>query len=386
MMKIRTTATLALTAVGAFAGETIQETEKPENNGDWCERFDSLTEIYKDKKNPYIQEVELYLRAHYQLGHTEGNFFGRDFSGAGGEFRRFRVGAAIEFLDGFKLVGRINVEDGDYRDDKIAYDDFDQLYLEYDFGDVGIFENVVLGYGRYKIAFGGEEHDSSSEIKTVERSNLNNFFAPRRSTGFSLEADYEDVEMKFGVYTTDREEALADWNAGVAYYAGFDFDLGKDHNLLVDFLYNDADPTKEQDSIGYKWATSVTHLSEIGDIDLFLNATYGRTHGGNDVYGFVVMPSKELIKDKLEAVVRYQYANADASVFEISDRNVVNVARAEGNSIRPGNLNHTIYAGLNYNLCEDHARFQIGAEYETLTGRFLDVEATTLWAAFKLDF
>jgi hypothetical protein len=386
MIKIRTTAILALTAVGAFAGEAIQETEKPENNGDWCERFDSLTEIYKDKKNPYIQEVELYLRAHYQFGHTEGNFFGRDFSGAGGEFRRFRVGAAIEFLDGFKLVGRINVEDGDYRDDKIAYDDFDQLYLEYDFGDVGIFENVVLGYGRYKIAFGGEEHDSSSEIKTVERSNLNNFFAPRRSTGFSLEADYEDVEMKFGVYTTDREEALADWNAGVAYYAGFDFDLGKDHNLLVDFLYNDADPTKEQDSIGYKWATSVTHLSEIGDIDLFLNATYGRTHGGNDVYGFVVMPSKELIKDKLEAVVRYQYANADASVFEISDRNVVNVARAEGNSIRPGNLNHTIYAGLNYNLCEDHARFQIGAEYETLTGRFLDVEATTLWAAFKLDF
>ena len=386
MMKIRTTAILALTAVGAFAGEAIQETEKPKNNGDWCERFDSLAQIYKDKKNPYIQEVELYFRAHYQFGHTEGNFFGRDFSGAGGEFRRFRVGAAIEFLDGFKLVGRINVEDGDYRDDKIAYDDFDQLYLEYDFGDVGIFENVVLGYGRYKIAFGGEEHDSSSEIKTVERSNLNNFFAPRRSTGFSLEADYEDVEMKFGVYTTDREEALADWNAGVAYYAGFDFDLGKDHNLLVDFLYNDADPTKEQDSIGYKWATSVTHLSEIGDIDLFLNATYGRTHGGNDVYGFVVMPSKELIKDKLEAVVRYQYANADASVFEISDRNVVNVARAEGNSIRPGNLNHTIYAGLNYNLCEDHARFQIGAEYETLTGRFLDVEATTLWAAFKLDF
>jgi hypothetical protein len=386
MMKIRTAATLALTAAGAFAGETIQETEKPENNGDWCERFDSLAEIYKDKKNPYIQEVELYLRAHYQFGHTEGNLFGRDFSGDGGEFRRFRVGAAIEFLDGFKLVGRINVEDGDYRDDKIAYDDFDQLYLEYDFGDVGIFENVVLGYGRYKVAFGGEEHDSSSEIKTVERSNLNNFFAPRRSTGFSLEADYEDVEMKFGVYTTDREEALADWNAGVAYYAGFNFDLGKDHNLLVDFLYNDADPTKEQDSIGYKWATSVTHLSEIGDIDLFLNATYGRTHGGSDVYGFVVMPSKELIKDKLEAVVRYQYANADASVFEINDRNVVNVAKAEGNSIRPGNLNHTIYAGLNYNLCEDHARFQIGAEYETLTGRFVDVEATTLWAAFKLDF
>ena len=98
------------------------------------------------------------------------------------------------------------------------------------------------------------------------------------------------------------------------------------------------------------------------------------------------MPSTEIIKDKLEAVVRYQYANADARVFKINKRNVNNVASADGVGINPGDLNHTIYAGLNYFLCEDHARFQIGAEYETLTGRFLDVEATTLWAAFKLDF
>ncbi|MDB4434273.1 OprO/OprP family phosphate-selective porin [Akkermansiaceae bacterium] len=404
-MKIRTIATLALTAVGAFAGETIQEAEKPENNGDWCDRFDSPSQIYKDKKNPYIQEIELYFRAHYQFGYTDGDNLGQNFSGHGGEFRRFRVGAAVEFLDGFKLVGRINVEEGGYRDYKPGYDGFDQLYLEYDFGDVGVFENVTLGYGRYKIAFGGEEHDSSREIKTVERSNLNNYFAPDRSTGVSLEAEYGDVKMHFGVFTTDEEEALADWKspstsrscsfgclttAGVAYYASFEFDLGKKNDLIVDFIYNDANPAVEADSIGYEWAASVTHLSEIGDIDLFLNATYGKTHGGNDVYGFVVMPSTELIKNKLEAVVRYQYANADARVFKINDRNVDNVADADGvgigNRLGDGDLNHTIYAGLNYFLCEDHAKFQIGAEYETLTGRFVDVEATTLWAAFKLDF
>ncbi|MDA7862219.1 OprO/OprP family phosphate-selective porin [Akkermansiaceae bacterium] len=385
-MKIRTIATLALTAVGAFAGETTQEAEKPENNGDWCDRFDSLSQIYKDKKNPYIQEIELYFRAHYQFGYTDGDNLGQNFSGHGGEFRRFRVGAAVEFLDGFKLVGRINVEEGGYRDDKIGYDGFDQLYLEYDFGDVGVFDNIVLGYGRYKIDVGGEEHDSSSEIKTVERSNLNNFFAPDRSTGFTLEAEYGDAAMTFGVFTTDEEEALADWNAGTAYFASVDFDLGKDHNLILDFLYNDTNPASKIDSIGYEWAASVTHLSEIGDIDLFLNATYGRTRGGNDVYGFVVMPSTELIKNKLEAVVRYQYANADARVFEINKRNVDNVADADGVGIGAGDLNHTIYAGLNYFLCEDHAKFQIGAEYETLTGRFTDVEATTLWAAFKLDF
>ncbi|MDB4377911.1 OprO/OprP family phosphate-selective porin, partial [Akkermansiaceae bacterium] len=380
----------ALTTVGAFAGDTFQETAPPENNGDWCDRFEDLGDLYKDKKNPYIQEVDLFFRAHYQFGYTDGDNLGQDFSGDGGEFRRFRVGAAIEFLDGFKLVSRINIQEGGFRDDKIGYDDFDQLYLEYGFGDVGVFENVTLGYGRYKIAFGGEEHNSSAEIKTVERSNLNNFFAPDRSTGFTLEAEYGDAAMTFGVFTTDEEEALADWNAGTAYFASVDFDLGKDHNLILDFLYNDTNPASNPaskiDSIGYEWAASVTHLSEIGDIDLFLNATYGRTHGGNDVYGFVVMPSTELIKNKLEAVVRYQYANADARVFEIYKRNVDNVADADGVGIGAGDLNHTIYAGLNYFLCEDHAKFQIGAEYETLTGRFTDVEATTLWAAFKLDF
>ncbi|MDB4369315.1 OprO/OprP family phosphate-selective porin [Akkermansiaceae bacterium] len=411
-MKIRTTAILALTVVGAFAGETIQEAEKPENNGDWCDRFDSLSQIYKDKENPYIQEIELYFRAHYQFGYTDGDNLGQNFSGHGGEFRRFRVGAAVEFLDGFKLVGRINVEEGGYRDDKIGYDDFDQLYLEYDFGDVGVFENVVLGYGRYKIAVGGEEHDSSRDIKTVERSNLNNYFAPDRSTGVSLEAEYGEVKMHFGVFTTDEAEALANWNAGVdfgvftpdeaealanwnagvAYYASFNFDVGKKKELIVDFIYNDInaegqDPDNNSDSIGYEWAASVTHLSEIGKIDLFLNATYGKTHAGDSVYGVVVMPSTFLIEDKLEAVVRYQYAASDAvDGFSINKRNVDNVADADGVGIGAGDSNHTIYAGLNYFLCEDHAKFQIGAENETLTGGFTNVEATTLWAAFKLDF
>ena len=383
--------TLALSTFSASAGDgfpAFEESKKPKkpNNGNWSERFQDLGNLYKDKKNPYIQEVDLSFRAHYQFSHTDGDNLGQDFSEDGGELRRFRVGAAIEFLNGFKLVGRANLEDGGFRDDKIGYNNFDQLYLEYDFGDVGIFENVVLGYGRYKINVGGEEHDSSREIKTVERSNLNNFFAPERSTGVSLEAEYRDVKMNYGIFTTDQAEVLANWNAGVAYYASFNIDAGKKKELIVDFIYNDADPATEADSIGYEWATSITHLSEIGKIDLFLNATYGKTHGGNDVYGFVIMPSTELIKNKLEAVVRYQYANADARAFQINNRNIRNVADTDGVGIGRGDLNHTLYAGLNYFLLEEGAQLQIGAEYETLTGPFTDVEATTLWAAFKLDF
>ena len=51
-----------------------------------------------------------------------------------------------------------------------------ELNLEYSVGDVAGFEDVTVGYGRYKVAFGGEESSSSKKIKTVERSNLNNFY------------------------------------------------------------------------------------------------------------------------------------------------------------------------------------------------------------------
>ena len=383
---------------GAFAGDvTVIPVSEPEPCGDWCDTLKNIGSVYKDKENPFIQEVKFFGRAHYQWGQTDGEIGGADFDGNGDELRRLRFGTSVKFLNAFKLSARANYENGGFRDTSIRYSSFDELNLEYSVGDVAGFEDVTVGYGRYKVAFGGEEHESSKKIKTVERSNLNNFYAPKRATGVKIEAEKNDIDFTLGVFSTEGgREALADWNGGVAYLASMALEVA-DGDLSLDVLYNDS--TKAEDDVfkDNEWAASATYETEVGGFDLFTNATYGETHDGDNVYGIVIMPSKELIEDKLEAVVRYQWARSSgADLLEGSKRNL-NETREWLEKQQPsssttlldpakGDENHTIYAGLNYFLCDHNAKLMTGVEYETIDGGERDAEATTFWLAARMYF
>ncbi len=140
--------------------------------------------------------------------------------------------------------------------------------------------------------------------------------------------------------------------------------------------------------IGYDWAASATYETEVGGFDLFTNATYGETADGDNVYGIVIMPSKELIEDKLEAVVRYQWARSSgADLLRPQSRNVRNTAGLDGIGTVPrGDENHTIYGGLNYFLCGHNAKLMAGVEYETVSGGVADTDATTFWLAARMFF
>ena len=380
------------TTLSALAGDISVAPPAPVNNGNWCDTLQDMGTLYKDNKSPYIQEIKVFGRAHYQFSYVDGENNTQDFSEDGGELRRLRFGTSVKFLNGFKALGRANFEKGGFRSDQLGYNSMDELYLEYGFGDAAGFEDITIGYGRYKVAFGGEEQTSSKKIKTVERSNISNFFAPNRSTGLLVEASHSDIDFTMGVLSTDADQTLGQWDEGIAYYGSAALEVPTG-DLIVDFIYNDANPLLDEDTFGYEWATSLTNDSKIGSWDLFLNATYGETHAGNEVYGVVVMPSTELIEDKLEAVFRYQYAGSDnVNGLKINGRAVRNSYKAftGGTNMNQGDENHTFYAGLNYFLCDHNAKVMVGVEYETLEGgagvTSVDLEATTLWAAFRMYF
>ncbi|MDB4522489.1 porin [bacterium] len=143
------------TTLSAFAGDMSVAPPAPVNNGNWCDALQGIGTIYKDKNNPYIQEIKVFGRAHYQFSSTDGEYNGTDFDSNGGELRRLRFGTSIKFLNDFKLVGRVNLESGGYRTDKLEFANFDELYLTYNVGDLGAFEDVSFTYGRLKLAFGG---------------------------------------------------------------------------------------------------------------------------------------------------------------------------------------------------------------------------------------
>ncbi|MDB4436220.1 OprO/OprP family phosphate-selective porin, partial [Akkermansiaceae bacterium] len=371
--KMIITASLAVSTLSALAdGGAVILAPEPINNGNWCDSLKDIGTVYKDKSNPYIQEVKFFGRAHYQWGYTDGEYNGLDFDGNGDELRRFRVGTSVKFLNGFKLAGRVNLEEGGFRDTDFGFGGFDELYLNYVFGDVLGLEDVSVGYGRYKMAFGGEEHTSSKKIKTVERSNINNIFAPRRATGAIIGASFGDVDYTASVFSTDRNaETFGSWNggnrSGIGYILSAEFEaLGGD--VTADAMFYDGAVGNDV-SKRVKWAGSLTYETEIGNWDLFTNATYGEVNG-EDVYGIVIMPSTYLVEDKLEAVFRYQYANSTADSIGINSRNVRNVAANDTPvvTVGAGDINHTIYAGLNYYLCGHNAKVMAGVEYETLSG------------------
>jgi hypothetical protein len=384
----------AASAVSALAGDFSAEPmpAKPaskSNGGDWCENLQDIGKVYKNKDNPWIQEVEFAGRIHQQWGYTDGSDNGRDFSNDGDELRRLRLEMDVKFLNGFTLTSSVNFERGEFRNTSLGFDSFNELTLDYDFGDIGVFKKVELGYGRYRFGFGGEEGFSSNEIKTIERSLLNNEFAGERVTGARGSFEVGDnIDFVFGVFTTDEDpETFGSWDGGVLYHLGSDFDAFGGH-LDLQAFYNDATEI-ESEVLDYRWAVSATYETEIGKFDLFTNFTYGEDYNSDAVYGFVIMPSTELIKNKLEAVIRYQWAYSEDGDLRPQKRNVGAVAADDfgfGMELPKGKKNHNVYAGLNYFLCDHNAKAMVGVEYETNEGAGADTEATTVWGALRFSF
>ncbi|MGE9268619.1 MAG: porin [Verrucomicrobiales bacterium] len=387
---IRTIGVGIAATAAAHAGEMVMPKNPvapaPAPAGDWCDTLQTFGTLYKDKSNPFIQEFKVFGRFQYQWGYTDGETNGNDFDGNGDEIRRFRLGTQIKFLNGFKLKANANLEEGGFRNHEIGYHSLDEAYLAYSFGEVGSFDDLSLSVGRHKYNFTGEAHTSSKSIKTVERSNVANaFYNSARPTSVMLTVEREGMSLTGGVLSTDEDPEFGGWDEGIAYYLTGDFAVGNG-NVIVDFTYNDADPATEVDGIGYEWGLSAAYFTEIANWELMVNGVYGENHGGDALYGLVIMPSTFLIEDRLELVGRYQFFGSDGDNVKINSRNVRNVASHDGASISTGDSNHTFYAGLNYYLCDHNAKIMTGVEYETLEGSNEDLDATTVWAAFRMFF
>ena len=61
----------------AFAGPAA---ETASNSGDWCSMLKSKPRLYKNKENPYIQEIGIEGRLQWQTAHI-------DINGLGGAIR-----------------------------------------------------------------------------------------------------------------------------------------------------------------------------------------------------------------------------------------------------------------------------------------------------------
>ncbi len=124
-----------LTSTCLLAASTLFTTPavvaQDSNSAHWAESLKTMGKVYSNENNDIIQKVQLFGRAHYQWNYSDGESAGEDIDGDGDELRRLRAGASISFLNGFKVLGRMNLEEGGFDDTDLGYDSWDELYLQY---------------------------------------------------------------------------------------------------------------------------------------------------------------------------------------------------------------------------------------------------------------
>jgi hypothetical protein len=112
-------------------------------------------------------------------------------------------------------------------------------------------------------------------------------------------------------------------------------------------------------------------------------------------WGFVATPYYWIVPAKLQAVVQYAYAGSDeAQGIRMNSRYVR--ATNFGGGGNPNIVNggrgdelHTVYAGINYLICGDNLKIQVGAEYASLNTPGAgdgDVDALTWLCGFRTSF
>ncbi len=352
---------------------------------DFCDTLKSLGgSVYE---GGFINSVKMTGRAHFNAAYTEGEANNTDFDDTFIELRRFRLGTEIQFLNDFTLVAAADLNKNSAVDDvRFGYRRMDELYLSYSLGNVIGLENVSLAYGRMRHNFSAEGSTSSNSLKTVERSVIaNQFFngsngSSVRATGVKLSAKSGAFNGSLGLFSTEADsQELSDWNHGTAIYGSLGYDCPCGGTLTLQGLSNDVS-AGDDDRFGYDWAASLAYRNKFGNWDLLVNGITGEQTNGDSTSGVVIMPTTFIVPDTVEFVARYEFATSDGDNISLS-RYASSLAGGAGDE------RHALYVGLNYYLCGDNAKVQIGAEFETAEDAAgVEADATTLWLGFRTSF
>jgi hypothetical protein len=376
-------------------------------------------------ENPVLQSLAFDGRFHWNAAYVDGEGVnGQDFSEDYTDVRRLRLGGKVGFLNYFTYKGVVNlVDDQRFNGGELDYDyiDFDESYFTFDLTkafSISQLDALTINYGRFKWHGGLEARTSSNQLLTVERSAISNkLYQSARPTGVFITANKGPVKTNFGISSTDEAtdefgvddgnvEGWGGWNDALQYHAEVIYTASEDLTFGWELLYNDADErmANEDSLLDYRWATALSGEYTIGNGGVNLEGFYGdngdeRMQGNaarrGNFWGVVVTPYYWIIPAKLQAVVQYQYAGAEEDQGIRTNSRYVRATNYGGGG-NPNIVNggrgdelHTLYAGLNYLICGDNLKVQLGAEYTHLKTPNVgdeDVDALTWLFGFRSFF
>jgi len=353
----------ALGGIAANAGETAPKEPiappAPEEKS-ICDTVFGATKFKFD--NGFINEFKVIGRYQGQYHWTDADQGNEDSY----ETRRWRVGVEAKFFDKkLKFKNNWNIDGLDDDGDDVAFDSIDELKLSYTFfGDPKKGDSLTLTVGKQKPKITREYSISSKKILTFERSAIVNLLTPEKAWGIHLGGKSGKVAYGAGVYASKFDGEYDEWfdTSGSAFFLasiGYDVTgvgpIGKDKaDIRLDYAYTDE---TGHAAPGAQNVVSLNYDGTNGKFRLIWDLI-GGFGDDRDVFGAILMPSY-MITDKLEMVGRYEFNTGDAQLYSRYERRVAD---------RHVDSYHSIYAGLNYYICDNNLKLMAGVQYVNADG------------------
>ena len=375
LQMLQTRKLLTLAAALAVAQVTAQEkpaaAAKPVAEQTLKERFENLGLIYKDKKNPGLQELWVLGRYHGHYHDNDGSH-GQD---SGFESRRVRLGFQATMFD--RLTVHAQAISGS--DFEPAYNGFTELWVRWQFA-----ESLNLTVGQQKHRFTHDRNVSSRYMSFMERSMFTNMMGLDYTPAVTLSGRIDKLEYYAGVFSnsagTDMWESFTELDSGSSFLAAVTYDLGhflgaETASFYGGYLHSEAHAN----------ATNLTRFDDAlagaliftdGPAAFVAELTAGFGGARGDAIGLNLQPSY-FLTDTLEVVSRYQIASSSQATGLSSQRRYERLA-GMGN----GDAYQAVYLGLNHYIAGHRLKLLTGMEYARMNQR----DSFMVWAGIRMFF
>ena len=391
----------------ATSGHANEAAVPPKKKPDVDVSYEELAVLYQNKDNPIIQRLSLYgeFSAQWAEGvSNRGSFGSRNLPATPAtaslpatpstlwdsiDARRWRLGVRAQLFNDFKFTGIIDINpnfDPFYRD---IY----ELYLTYAPNDA-----FNLSAGKRKAHFFTQEYNTPSrELIVFEQSLLTGALIPRELTGVWVNGKIDNWIYAVAAYPGDYRTEFSRFNAGLVTQTsiGYDFasKLHADKALVRLDWQNSTSGRNSYGPQNFANAFSLNTAFQQGRFYSYTDVLGGVGRGSQgDVWGVILTPTYFLIPNKLQVVLRYQYAHGDNNGLKLQSRyetlapDLTTTKGGKTTKSNTGGEYQAAYLGLNWYIHRHNLKVMTGVEYSDLSGGPKSFTGWTYFAGLRLAF
>ncbi|HWB04269.1 MAG TPA: porin [Verrucomicrobiales bacterium] len=354
------TALAPLMAASAFAGTPTAPTTEDEKKQPPTafDKLWGLATLYKNDKNPFLQELKLrgrYQGQYHWLDSDQGDE--QDW-----ENRRSRFGIDAKLFHQFEL--RFDVQSNDEWDP--FYDRMVDAYIKWVPSDKF---SLTVGRQKPQIAY-YDFLQSTNNQPTFERSQIFNQLRVDRAPGAVAEYKTGRWTFQAGVYSNDVNREFGNFDGGASFGAGASYDLKDVWHLdkataRVDWLHSESESIDSVLNV-YDDIVTATLWIKQGPWNVVGEAFYA-TGGAPDVFGLYIQPTYDLVPKRLQAVARCSFSTGDGPDSIVAQSRYERAAPFLTGGGR-GDQYQAAYLGFQYFIYGDKLKFLGGVEWAHLNG------------------